>query len=237
MNTGTLASQAGPFLNYLEHWMSALPELSIQEAVPDPQRAAIASVDVIQGFCYEGPLSSPRVASIVEPIAQLFERAWAHGVQYILLPQDTHEPDAVEFAHYPPHCIRGTSEAQTVEAFRALSFFDQMQVFEKNSIASGLDAGMRAWLDDHPEIDTFIAVGDCTDLCTYQLAMYLRLDANERQMTRRVIVPADCVQTYDTPLEVAREIGALPHPGDLLHAIFLYHMQLNGIEVVSRIRD
>jgi hypothetical protein len=78
-------------------------------------------------------------------------------------------------------------------------------------------------------------VGDCTDLCTYQLAMHLRLDANERQLERRVIVPINAVDTYDTPMSVAEELGIFPHPGDLLHATFLYHMAINGIEVVKRI--
>ena len=63
--------------------------------------------------------------------------------------------------------------------------------------------------------------------------MHLRLDANARQLQRRVILPADCVDTYDTPLALAKEIGAFPHPADLLHAVFLYHMALNGVEVVK----
>lgn len=231
----TLSAQSGPFLNYLDRWLADLPELSLADAVPDPARAAIISVDVIRGFCYEGPLSSPRVAGIVAPIRDLFVRAWEHGVRSILLSQDTHEPDAVEFAQWPPHCVRGTPEAETVEEFRALPFFDQMTVLEKNSIASGLNADLDMWLADHPEVETFIVVGDCTDLCTYQLAMHLRLDANERQRQRRIILPENCVQTYDMPVETAKVLGAMPHPGDLIHAIFLNHMQLNGIEVVSQI--
>jgi nicotinamidase-related amidase len=210
--------------------------LSMVEAAPNPGKTAILSVDVIQGFCYEGPLSSPRVAGIVAPIRQLFERAWAHGVRSIVLTQDTHEPEAVEFSQWPPHCVRGTSESETVDAFKTLAFFDQIVVFEKNSIASGLNTGLVRWLEGHPDVDNFIVVGDCTDLCTYQLAMHLRLDANARQLKRRVIVPGDCVQTYDRPIQAAREQGGLPHPGDLLHATFLYHMQLNGVEVVSKIQ-
>ncbi len=235
MNPNTLTQQAQPFLGYLEEWLKALPALPLAEAAPTPTKTAIISVDVIEGFCYRGPLSSPRVAEIVEPIARLFERAWNYGVRNIVLTQDSHEPEAVEFAQWPPHCVRGTEEAQTVARFRALPFFDQMAVFEKNSIHSGISTGLNEWLAEHPEIDTFIVTGDCTDLCTYQLAMHLRLDANARQLERRVIVPANTVQTYDMPLETAREIGAMPHPGDLLHAVFLYHMQLNGIEVTAEI--
>jgi len=235
MNMTALTAQAGPFLDYLDRWLADLPGLSLEAAAPDPARTAIISVDVTRGFCYEGPLSSPRVAGIVAPIRDLFARAWEHGVRRILLSQDTHEPDAVEFAQWPAHCVRGTPEAETVEELHSLPFFEQLVVIEKNSIASGLNADLDRWLADHPEVETFIITGDCTDLCTYQLAMHLRLDANERQIQRRVILPENCVQTYDMDVRTAEALGGMPHPGDLIHAIFLYHMQLNGVEVVSHI--
>jgi hypothetical protein len=43
------------------------------------------------------------------------------------------------------------------------------------------------------------------------------------------------VDTYDLPVETAKQIGAVPHAGDLLHLIFLYSMMLNGVEVVRSI--
>lgn len=229
------STQEAVFLDYLRRWQAGLPQVTLQQAAPSPERAAIVSVDVINGFCYEGPLSSPRVAGIVEPIASLFQRAWEYGIRNIALPQDTHEPDAVEFAQWPPHCVRGTVESETVDAFKRLPFFPQLTVFEKNSIHSGIHTGLNDWIAANPRLDTFIVVGDCTDLCTYQLAMHLRLDANARQISRRVIVPEDCVQTYDMPVEQALQAGIMPHPGDLLHSVFLYHMALNGVEVVSKI--
>jgi hypothetical protein len=76
-------------------------------------------------------------------------------------------------------------------------------------------------------------VGDCTDLCVYQLAMYLRLRHNARNVPGvSVIVPANAVDTYDLPAEAAEAVGAMPHPGDFFHQVFLYHMALNGIQVV-----
>jgi nicotinamidase-related amidase len=234
--TETIAFQdSQPFLEYLAGFQAGMPTIAIEAIIKDPQRVAIVSVDVINGFCHEGPLASPRVKQIIAPIVALFEKVWSRGVRNILLTQDTHEPDAVEFGQFPPHCVRGTSEAETVPEFKALPFFDQMVVMEKNSIHSGLDTGLIDWLTGHPEVDTFIVVGDCTDLCTYQLAMHLRLDANARQLQRRVILPADCADTYDMPAALAKQIGAMPHDGELIHAFFLYHMALNGIEVVSRV--
>ncbi|HVN53363.1 MAG TPA: isochorismatase family cysteine hydrolase [Anaerolineaceae bacterium] len=235
METVQLADQARPFLDYLQTWMNDLPTRTLVEVFPDPARAAILSVDVINGFCYEGPLSSPRVAGIVDPIARLFQSAWEFGVRQIVLTQDTHDPAAVEFAQWPPHCVRGTSESETVPAFKALPFYDRMVILPKNSIDSALNTGLQRWLNDHPDVRNFVVVGDCTDLCTYQLAMFLRLDANARQLERRVTVMASGVDTYDMLIETAAQVGAMPHPAGLLHPLFLYHMALNGVEVVKDI--
>ena len=142
----------------------------------------------------------------------------------------------MEFGAWPPHCVRGTPEAETVAAIKALPFYEQLTKYPKNSIAPGLNTGLDGWIADHPRVDTFIVVGDCTDLCTYQLAMYMRLDANARQLQRRVIVPVDCVDTYNRGVAVAAEQGGLPHDADLLHAVFLYHMALNGVEVAAKLR-
>lgn len=221
-----------PFLRYVADWHANLPALALSAAITDPARTAIVSVDVINGFCHTGPLASPRVQAIIPPIVRLFQRAHAVGVRHFILTQDAHEPDAVEFAQYPPHCVRGTAESEAVPEFQALPFFGEMQIFAKNSISSTIGTGFNRWLKDHPDIDTFITVGDCTDLCTFQLAMSLRLRANAHQQRVRVILPVDCVDTYDMPVDVALKIGALPHDADLLHLIFLYSMKQNGIEIV-----
>lgn len=224
-----------PFLAYLDRWLRELAPMPVEEAFAVPETTAIVSVDVINGFCHEGPLASPRLRGIIAPIVRLFERAWQAGVRHILLTQDAHDPQAVEFAHYPPHCVRGTRQAETVPEFRALPFFSRLVIFEKNSIHSGLHTGLDGWIRDHTEVSRYLVVGDCTDLCTYQLAMHLRLDANARQLERRVIVPVDCVDTYDLPVETALAAGAVPHDAELLHRVFLYSMGLNGVEIVSGI--
>ncbi|HWR66765.1 MAG TPA: isochorismatase family cysteine hydrolase [Bellilinea sp.] len=231
----SLMERSQAFLEFLDEWTASLPETDLKSVIKNPAHTAIISVDVINGFCTIGPLSSPRVEAIVQPIVNLFRKAWDLGLRQIVLSQDTHEPDAVEFDAWPRHCVRGTPEAETVDFFKKLPFFDQMVLLEKNSISTGLNAGFNQWLEAHPQVDTFIVVGDCTDLCVYQLAMHLRLDANARQLQRRVIVPANAVDTYDQTIEAAQEVGGLPHAADLHHAFFLYHMALNGIEVVKKL--
>jgi len=230
-----LLNRSAEFVNFLDNWLDGLPAHSLESVVQDPARTALVSVDMINGFCAHGALYSPRVEGIVGPVVRLMQAAWARGVRHILLLQDTHEENAVEFGQWPAHCVRGTAEAETIDEIKALPFYAQMVRMPKNSIHSGLHTGLNEWMAAHPEVDTFIVVGDCTDLCTYQLAMHLRLDANARQLQRRVVTPAAAVQTYDRGVATAAAQGGLPHDGDLIHAMFLYHMALNGVEVVARL--
>jgi nicotinamidase-related amidase len=202
----------------------------------DPDRIAVLAVDVTTGFCTEGNLASPRVGRIAQPIALLFQRAHDLGVRHFILPQDTHSEDAVEFESFPPHCVRGTGEPATVPELSSLPFSELYYVIEKDSISSSIATGLDTWLDTHPQVTTFLVVGDCTDFCVHQLAMHLRLRANALNLRGvRVLVSVDGVDTFDISVDVAEEIGALPHPGDLLHLIFLYSMAQNGVEIVAKV--
>jgi nicotinamidase-related amidase len=228
--------QSKPFLDWLAQWEKELPVVSLSEVISDPARVGVLSEDLVKGFCSEGPLSSPRVAGIVPTVVRLFQRAHDLGVRHFLLFQDTHDADAIEFSAYPSHCVRGTAESETIDELKDLPFSDLFVVFPKNSTSSSIGTELDAWLEACPEVTIFIVVGDCTDICVHLVALYLRTRANVLGLRDvRVIVPADCVQTYDMPVETAAQLGILPHDGDLLHSIFLYHMALNGVEVIRRL--
>ena len=234
----SLAERSAPFLNYVEEWQSSLPEGSFDEIIATaggPDQVAIVSVDLIVGFCHSGALSSPRVAALLDPVADLMMRAHAAGITSIVLTQDTHRPDAQEFASYPPHCIAGTEESQTAPELADLPIADSFSIVEKDSIASLTAPGWPEWEAAHGPFHTWIIVGDCTDLCVYQAAMALKLRSLAEHRGERVIVPANCVQTYDLPVDAAKAVGAQPHDGDLLHAVFLHSMALNGVDVVAKV--
>jgi nicotinamidase-related amidase len=240
VNVDELLAGSQPFLAWLVDWYNSRPALAWSELLAaledDPARLAVIAVDVTSGFCSEGPLSSDRVARIAEPISHLLRLAHDRGVRHFILTQDTHSEDAVEFGSFPAHCLRGTSESLTVPELRSLPFSNLFRIIEKDTISSSINTGLDAWLDSHPQVTTFLVVGDCTDLCVYQLAMHLRLRGNALDLRdTRVILPVDGVDTFDLPVDVANEIGAMPHHGDLLHLIFLYSMALNGIEIVSEV--
>ena len=230
-----LAIEAKEFLSWLSEWYSNLKPLPLKSVISDPTSVAICSVDMLNGFCYEGNLASSRAAACVKPIVDLFRRAHDGGVRNFVLIQEWHSERAEEFIAYGSHCVRGTREAETVPEIASLPFVDEFVIVHKNSLHTIVDTTMEQWLDKHPEVDTFIVVGVCTDLCTYDLAMDLKLRANARNIKRRVIVPANEVNTYDLSVAVAQQAKALPHDANLLHPLFLYMMALNKIEIVKEL--
>ncbi len=227
-------AESEAFLDWLYTWKEMLPSPDFEEVVADPAQVAVVSQDLLKGFCDVGPLSSERAASIVPAAVDVFERAHDLGVRHFLLLQDTHDPDAVEFSAYPPHCVEGTEESETIDELLELPFSDLFTILPKNSISSNVGTDLEPWLEEHPDVNVFIIVGVCTDICIYHAAIFFRVYANVRgEEDARVLVPANCVQTFDMPVEAAEAVGAMPHDGDLLHRLFLYQMALNGVEVVA----
>jgi nicotinamidase-related amidase len=220
---------------FVARWLETIPAARIDEIAPDPAATAIFSADIINAFLREGALSSARIDTITEPVLALVKRAWDYGVRDFVFLQDTHPEDTPEFNAYPPHAIAGTSESEMIPELAALPFADHFTIIQKNSLHPAVETGFDAWWDAHMGIRTAIVIGDCTDLCVTALAMHLRLRANALGLQDfQVIVPADCVDTFDIPDGPEVEPGTA-HPGDFFHATWLYHLRSNGIRVVKSI--
>jgi nicotinamidase-related amidase len=144
-------------------------------------------VDMVRGFCEEGhPLYvGETIRQIIEPIRRLLAEERARGSSIIFL-CDNHAPDDAEFQMFPPHCIRGSEEAQVIPELR--EFADE--VIPKTRFTgfygTNLDQRLRELAPDK-----VIVVGDCTDICV----MHTVADARNRDYP--VEVPADCVATFD----------------------------------------
>lgn len=224
-----------PFLTYLKEMEASWPTLAFSDLVEQaggPDKVAVVAVDLLKGFCDQGPLASPRVRAIVEPAVRILSRAHELGVRHFAFTCDAHTPESVEFRQWPPHCLQGTPEAELVDEIARLPFASEFHVLPKDSINSMHGTQLPHWLDGRWHLTRVVALGDCTDLCLHELAMDLRVRANALKKPYEVVVPASAAATYDLPVETARKLGVMPHDGDLLHLVFLYHMQLNGIQVV-----
>jgi nicotinamidase-related amidase len=240
-------NKSAAFITYTEKLVEELSPITIKEIaerVNGIDRVYLVFVDILKGFCETGALSSERVNEMVAPVAQLAKSLLDAGMpkENLIFLNDSHPTDAVEFGSFAPHCIRQTEEAEVVDALKPYYEFPETQRYLKNA-TNGLfgknEKGERfhSWLErtfDQGK-SLFIVVGDCTDLCIYQNAMGIRLLANEKNADVHVIVSKEHVRTYDLSVEQAEKFQVLAHDADVLDQIFLYHMKLNGIELVSSI--
>jgi nicotinamidase-related amidase len=223
------------FLPWLERRSCERKPQSLDELLKQsggPEHCALVVVDLLEGFCREGPLASDPVKELIEPIRSLLVTAHRAGVSKFYFPSDCHSADSPEFDSFPPHCLEGTKQSEIVSELTALEFSESFVRVNKGSISSLIGTDLPQQLSVQG-VRTIICVGDCTDLCLYHLAVGLRFWANAHGDVWRIVVPQDLVATYDMSVATALEVGALPHPADFLSDVFLYHMELNGVEVVS----
>lgn len=205
-------------LNELEKWYADLKPLSLSQIVKNnPEKVAFISVDMINGFCKEGALSSHRIRSIIGRITDTLSMAHdKFNIKNFVAIQDRHEPYSTEFDAFPPHALADTKQADTISELKNIPFFDKFKVYYKNSLSTAYCDDFNKFMEQNPQIKTFIVLGNCTDFCVYSLALHIKLQANEKNLKRDVIVIEDMVQTYHNN----------GHNGDFYHLVFLHHMQM-----------
>jgi nicotinamidase/pyrazinamidase len=153
------------------------------------ERRAVIVVDMLRGFLEPGrPLDCGESArAIIPAVRRRIEEEMARGAT-ILWVADNHAPDDKEFAMFPPHCIRGTAEAEIIPALADL--VDSANLLPKTRYSGFYGTNLAERLARlRPDVIT--VVGVCTDICV----MHTVADARNRDYA--VIVPADCVATFD----------------------------------------
>jgi nicotinamidase-related amidase len=229
------AEEAATFMAFLDEWMTGLPSPSLRSCVEEAggaRHVGILCVDMVNGFCNTGPLHSERIAGIIPAIVNLFTLANDIGITHFILTSDSHTSHAGQFGAYPPHCLKGSDEAHTVQEIAHLPFAARFHYIPKNSINAAIGTALDDWLGSHPQVTQTIVVGNCTDICLYQLAMHIKCRADAEDRRRTVVVPMDCTETFDNSIETARAAGIYAHPASVLNAVFLYHMAMNGVRIV-----
>lgn len=190
----------------------------------DRDKTALFIVDMVVGFVYSGALSSPRVAAIANNIAELNEKTKGYKKIFFL---DNHEKDSQEFRYFPAHCIKGTEEAEIIPELRNI-YSDDSNIYyvEKNSTNGFHSKRFQDWLKKYEtKVDNYIIVGCVTDICILQFALSLKSYFNEKNINKTIIVPKNCVETYDG--------GS--HDGYLMNLFALYNMHISGIEIIEKI--
>lgn len=208
------------YISYIYDEVNNNKSMSIYDLAAD--KTALIIMDMVNGFVKEGALSSDRILNINEKIADLSRVCSKLNIEKLAF-ADCHEADCKEFLSYPVHCLKDSNESKvTCEILNT----GDITIINKNSTNGYLEPEFKQFLLKRPMLDTFIIVGDCTDICVKQFALTMKADFNRMNKDLKIIIPMNLVETYDND----------SHNANLLNIISLYDMMINGIDICKEIK-
>ncbi|MGL5615844.1 MAG: isochorismatase family cysteine hydrolase [Sarcina sp.] len=214
------------FLDKLKNQFGSLENLDIkmleEKGEITKENTAIIIVDMVKGFYNEGPLQNKMVEEIIDPMVSLLNKLKDYKKLFFV---DSHDENSVEFNSYPKHCVKETSESEIINELKEFLVYDNSEVVYKNSINGFHAKGFKKWLNENNEIENFIILGVCTDICVKNLAISLKTYFNEVNEDKKIIVVKSLVETFDADF----------HNREFMNLVSFYEMSSNGIEVVEEI--
>ena len=193
--------------------LNSKPEMSLKDYSNND--TALIVVDVINGFTIVGALSSERVTQVIGKVGKLMRSAIERSIDIVFF-ADSHTKDSTEFKSFPPHCLINTTESEVVEELKAIGHYT---LIEKNSTNGYHAPKFKQYLKDNPNVKNFIVCGDCTDICVLNLCLSLKTAFDQDNKECNVIVPIQCVETFDAP----------SHSAELMNVMAFKLLETNGI--------
>lgn len=150
---------------------------------------ALIVVDMLKDFLeedgklYVGPGGRAIMGFVAGKISEFRRRE--NKVIYIC---DSHEVDDMEFENFPPHCVKGSSGAEIVEA---LSPSEGDKVVEKRRYSGFFGTDLDLYLRER-KIEEIELVGVCTNICV----LYTAADA--RNHGYKVRIYKEGVASFDS---------------------------------------
>ncbi len=236
-------------------------EDQIQEQMPvHPQTIGLGSndrpglviVDLIKGFTKVGagslaPLApNAQINSMISEVsslsAQFHEKK--HPTYFF---KDSHHPEKYE-PPYPPHCLKGTEEAEIVDELKWMETSTHVTFLEKeciNGFIGAMDENGQnhfiKWVKDH-KLTHLIFTGICTDVCVMDLVL-ISLSVRNRgffgSTLKEIIVYEPGCATFEINHQMCEKY-TLPdsarHPQALAHHLGLYFMASRGAIIVDEVK-
>ena len=159
---------------------------------------ALYNIDMNNGFVNFGPMANPEYLKLVPEQIKMFEKFIREG-QLINFVLEAHDPNAVEFKKYPPHCIKDTPEAEVIKEFKKYQQMQGVNTYGKNSINGMLNRNAQEQIRILKALKEIVIEGVCADLCVMDYARTLARWLDEINHEAKIFVVRNAIDTYDAP--------------------------------------
>ncbi len=173
----------------------------------------IIIIDMVNGFAFEGALSSPNVANLIPKMKEFIMNAIKNQIEIVHY-TDSHPENCNEFNAYPPHCIIGSSEADIVEELN----FSEIEIIKKNSTN-----GFLAKNPFEDNIKNLYIIGCVSDICIYDFAHTAIKYVHEKDLNITVNVIENLCATFDAP----------NHDATNVHISTMEKLKNDGVNIIS----
>lgn len=186
--------------------------------------SALFIVDMNNGFAKRGPLSSERIEALIPNICRSIE-AFKDKNDRIIAFTDAHSKEDLEFEIFPEHCLCGHWESELVSEFD--KYKDNIKVIEKSTTNAFMEEEVKLLIDKliYENIKNFVICGCITEICIAQFATTLKTYINKIQKDINIIIPLNCIDTFEGP----------NHNADDINYYSIQIMASNGIKFVESI--
>ncbi len=170
------------------------------------------NIDMNNGFVNFGPMANPEYLKLVPEQKKMFEKMFRENgqINFVL---EAHDPNALEFKTYPPHCIKDTKEAEVIDEFLKYKNVPGVRVFGKNCINGMFNEDARNQIRELKALKEVIIEGVCADLCVMDFARGLARYLDEINKEAKIFVVRNAIDTFDAPghnreewLEIAEKV-------------------------------
>lgn len=171
-------------------------------------------VDMVNGFAKEGVMADPFIMHIVPAIRGYMEEALESPNKAVAVIKEYHDENAKEFDIHPPHCKKGTKEAEMVDELKDLE--EYCYTFLKNSTSAIWAPGFLEFIKSllkNPKFKKIRVVGCCTDICVMDLSIPLKKLLDQLNIDVEVIVPTEAVETFQIKPHTYDESGRIVEEG------------------------
>lgn len=207
----SLVSTISQFIDTID----TLETIDIQDFASED--TLIVMIDMINGFCKFGPLSSPFVNNMVPSMSRFIDLAIEKKISIISY-RDAHPADAFEFRSYPPHCVAGTEESNLVDELLRPELID----VPKNS-TNGFLAKNPLTLVPSSTIKHIFVIGCVTDICVRDFTSSMNKYLEETNYPCQVYIIENLVDTFHIE-------GIHDRQGE--HVLALYQLKNSGVKLV-----